>query len=59
MLNVQELIERTEGSLKAYAGVSRGHEVEEFVTVFANEGFSMVAGHVVPFDSVVVEVVQN
>lgn len=41
------------------AWISGTNEVEEFIGVFADEGLEMVASNVVPFDSVVVEVVQD
>lgn len=39
--------------------VSGRDEVEELVAVLAHEGLHVVAGHVVPLDAVVVEVVQD
>lgn len=39
--------------------VSGRDEVEELVAVLAHEGLHVVAGHVVPLDTVVVEVVQD
>lgn len=59
MLNIKELMEAVEGNLKAYAGISRKYEVEEFIAVLANEWFSVMTSYVVPFNAIVVEVVQN
>lgn len=44
---------------KADATVGGGHVVEEFVAVFADERFLVVAGDVVPRDSVIVDIVQH
>jgi hypothetical protein len=33
--------------------------VEEFIGIFTNEGFQVVAGHIVPSESIIVEVVQD
>jgi hypothetical protein len=46
-------------SLETDAWVTGAHEVEQFVTVLTDEGLQVVAGDVVPLDSVAVEVVQN
>lgn len=59
MLNIQELVEAVARNLKAYAGVSREHKVEEFVAVLANKWFSMMASDIMPFDTIIVEVIQD
>ena len=45
--------------LEADARVAGADEVEQLVAVLADEGLEVVAGHVVPVDAVVVEVVQD
>lgn len=45
--------------LKAQAGVARAHEVEKLVAVFAYEWLDVVAGYIVPFDAIVIKVVQD
>lgn len=45
--------------LKTNSGVAGSYKVEKFVTVFADERFDVVASNIVPFDSIIVEVVQN
>ncbi|KAJ8875999.1 hypothetical protein PR048_023907 [Dryococelus australis] len=45
--------------LEADAWVARAHEVEQLVAVLADEGLHVMAGHVVPLDAVVVEVVED
>lgn len=45
--------------LEADARVPGAHEVEELVAVLTDEGLDMVAGHIVPLQTVIVEVVQD
>lgn len=45
--------------LQTDAGVSGSHKVEQFIAVFTHEGLQMMTGDVVPFDAVLIEVVQN
>jgi hypothetical protein len=45
--------------LETDSGVSRADEVEELVAVLAHERLDVVTGDVVPFESVVVEVIQD
>ena len=47
------------GLLDTDAWVSGTNKVEELIRVFADEGLKMVAGNIVPFDTIVVEVVQD
>jgi len=45
--------------LQTDSWISRRDEVEELVAVLAHEGLHVMAGHVVPLDAVVVEIVQD
>lgn len=47
------------GCSEAEAGVGAGHVGEKLLGVFADERFLVVAGHVVPADPVLVDVVQD
>uniref|UniRef100_A0A8D9BSQ0 Uncharacterized protein n=1 Tax=Cacopsylla melanoneura TaxID=428564 RepID=A0A8D9BSQ0_9HEMI len=45
--------------LQTNAWIPGADKVQQLITVFAHEGFQMMAGNVVPFDTVLVEVVQD
>lgn len=46
-------------SLKSDARVARANKVKEFITVFTDEGLQVVAGNIMPFHSILIEVVQD
>lgn len=46
-------------SLKSDARVARADKVKEFITVFTDEGLQVVAGDIMPFHSILIEVVQD
>lgn len=46
-------------ALETDSRVPGAHKVEELIAILADEGLDVVAGHVVPFHTIVVEVVQD
>lgn len=60
--NVYPLSEHTRQNfhfLQTNAGVSWSDEIQQFVGIFAHERFKMMASHVMPFQSIVIEIIQN
>lgn len=50
---------KKECALKCYSRVTRSHEVKQLVTVFTYEWLDVVTGYIVPFQTVIVEVVED
>lgn len=56
---IENVFVRTRAHLQTNTWITWSHEIQQFIRVFAHEWLEMVAGNVVPFQSIVVEVVQN